>query len=116
MPVAGGGTVKMMKFYASSAVLSGGVTLSVTQSGVTSVTQSPTITFTDNMTLYATKLSGKLLGIPLTFTPSTASAVLLEIANLLTSITTITMTGVTTDQPLTSAGASRWSEPKMGIL
>lgn len=103
MPVAGGGTVQMMKFSASSADLTGNVTVSVTQDGTTTVTQSPSLAFSGDMTLYATKLSGTLLGIPLTFTPSTISSVLLTVPNLITGVVPITMTNVTTDQPLAMA-------------
>ena len=54
--------------------------------------------FNGHVVLYATKLSGTLDGIPLTFTPTTISGVLLMVANLITSHGQITMTSVTTDQ------------------
>lgn len=104
MPVAGGGTQQMMEFTASSATLAGGVTVTVTQGGQNTVTTSPTLGFSSGMTLYATKLCGKLAGIPLCLTPSTVSAVLLSIANLLTGAMPITLTNVTTNQPLALAG------------
>ena len=104
MPVAGGGTEAMMKFTASSAILTNGVNVTVTQGGSSSVTQSPTLTFSGGMMLYATKLSGNLGPLPLTFTPSTVSSVLLRIANLVTASGSITLTNVTTDQPLALAG------------
>ena len=105
VPVSGGGSEEMMEFTASSADLSGDVTVSVTQGGLTTDTSSPALGFSDGMTLYATKLCGNLLGVvPVCFTPSTASAVLLSIASLVTAATPITMTNVTTDQPLTTAG------------
>jgi hypothetical protein len=106
VPVSGGTTEEMMEFTASSAELSGDVTVSVTQGTLTTDTSSPTLGFSDGMTLYATKLCGNLFGVlPICFTPSTVDAVLLSIANLLTAATPITMTDVTTDQPLTTAGA-----------
>lgn len=105
LPVGSGGTVSMMKFTADSITLAGGVTDTVTQGANSTVTSSPTLAFSGEVTLYATRLSGSLLGVPLTFTPSTVSAVLLTIANVLTSNTTITMTNVTTDQPIVIAGA-----------
>jgi hypothetical protein len=105
MLVAGGGTVTMMKFTADSMTLADGVTDSVTQDGVTTVTTSPTLAFSGSVTLYATKLSGSLLGVPVTFTPSTISQILLSLANLVTSTVPITLTGVTTDQPLATAAA-----------
>jgi len=106
VPVAGGATEEMMEFTASSADLSGDVTVSVTQGGLTTDTSSPSLGFGDGMTLYATKLCGNLFGVlPICFTPSTVSAVLLSIANKLTAAVPVTMTDVTTDQPLTTAGS-----------
>ena len=106
VPVAGGSTEEMMEFTASSADLSGDVTVSVTQGGLTTDTSSPSLGFGDGMTLYATKLCGNLFGVlPICFTPSTVSAVLLSIANKLTAAVPVTMTDVTTDQPLTTAGS-----------
>jgi hypothetical protein len=111
VPVAGG-TQSMMKFTADSIDLSGNVTVTVTQDGATVTTVSASQDFSDGVTLYATKLSGSLLGIPLTFTPTTISASLLtlpnagllQLANLVTGAIPLTMTGVTTDQLLISGG------------
>jgi hypothetical protein len=116
MPVSGGGTEEMMEFTASSADLSGDVTVSVTQGGQTTDTSSPTLGFSDGMTLYATKLCGNLLGVlPICFTPSTVSAVLLSIANVVTAAAPITMTDVTTDQPLTTAGSLQTGSLTIGF-
>jgi hypothetical protein len=115
MPVAGGGTVTMMKFTADSITLAGGVTESVTQDGITTVTTSPTLAFSGGVTLYATKLSGSLGIVPLTFTPSTVSGILLSVANLITGVVPITLTGVTTDQPLVSAGALQTGSLAIGF-
>jgi hypothetical protein len=114
LPVGGGGSVSMMKFTADSITLAGSVTDTVTQSGTTTVTSSPTLAFSGGVTLYATKLTGSLLGVPLTFTPSTVSAVLLTVASVLTSSVTITMTNVTTDQPIVIAGALRTGQLSIG--
>lgn len=114
LPVGGGGSVSMMKFTADSITLAGGVTDTVTQGGTTTVTSSPTLAFSGGVTLYATKLTGSLLGVPLTFTPSTVSAVLLTIASVLTSGATITMTNVTTDQPIVIAGALQTGQLSIG--
>jgi hypothetical protein len=84
--------------------LSGNVTLTVNQNGQTVTTAAATQDFSGGVTLYAAKLSGTLLGIPLTFTPSTISGVLLTISNYLTDLVPITMTGVTTDQLMVSGG------------
>lgn len=115
MPVAGGGTVTMMEFTADSMTLAGGVTDSVTQDGVTTQTSSPELDFGGNVTLYATQLSGSLLGVPVTFTPSTVSQVLLSVANLITGVVPITLTNVTTDQPLVSAGSLQTGSLSMGF-
>lgn len=114
LPVGGGGSVSMMKFTADSLTLAGGVTDTVAQGGTTTVTSSPTLAFSGGVTLYATKLTGSLLGVPLTFTPSTVSAVLLTIASVLTSSATITMTNVTTDQPIVIAGALQTGQLSIG--
>jgi hypothetical protein len=111
VPVAGGSQA-MMKFTADSIDLSGNVTVTVTQDGTTVTTVSAAQDFSDGVTLYATKLSGSLLGIPLTFTPSTISASLLtlpnagllKLANLVTGAIPLTLTNVTTDQLLISGG------------
>ena len=114
LPVGGGGSVSMMKFTADSLTLAGDVTDTVTQGATSTVTSSPTLAFSGGVTLYATKLTGSLLGVPLTFTPSTVSAVLLTIASVLTSQTTITMTNVTTDQPIVVAGALQTGQLSIG--
>lgn len=114
LPVGGGGSVSMMKFTANSITLAGGVTDTVAQGGTTTVTSSPTLAFSGGVTLYATKLTGSLLGVPLTFTPSTVSTVLLTIASVLTSSATITMTNVTTDQPIVIAGALQTGQLSIG--
>ena len=114
LPVGGGGSVSIMKFTADSIILAGSVTDTVTQGGTTTVTSSPTLAFSGGVTLYATKLTGSLLGVPLTFTPSTVSAVLLTIASVLTSGATITLTNVTTDQPIVIAGALQTGQLSIG--
>jgi hypothetical protein len=105
VPVAGGGTVTMMKFTADSIALASGVTDTVTEGGVNTATSSPTLTFSGGATLYATKLCGSLAGVPLCFTPTTVSGLLLSAANLITGIAPIVFTNVTTDQPIVLAGA-----------
>ena len=116
MPVSGGATEQMMEFTAGSASLSGDVTVSVTQGGQTTDTSSPTLGFSNGMTLYATKLCGNIYGlVPKCFTPSTANAVLLSIANLLTGAVPITMTDVTTDQPLAMAGTLETGSLTIGL-
>ena len=90
--------------------------MSVTQGGQTTDTSSPTLGFSNGMTLYATKLCGNIYGlVPKCFTPSTANAVLLSIANLLTGAVPITMTDVTTDQPLAMAGTLETGSLTIGL-
>jgi hypothetical protein len=115
MPLATGGTQKMLEFTASSADLTDGVKLSVTQDGLTTTTSSPTLSFSGDMTLYATQLSGKLLGVPLTFTPTTIDAILLKLVNLVSGISSLTLTDVVTDQPLTSAGSLTTGTLSLGV-
>ena len=102
LPTASGATVTMMKFTADSLTLSGGAADTITEAGTTAVTSSPVMAFSGNVVLYATKLSGTLGPVPLTFTPTTVSAVLLKVANLITG-TQVTLTNVTTDQALGTA-------------
>jgi hypothetical protein len=116
VPVSGGASEEMMEFTASSADLSGDVTVSVTQGGLTTDTSSPTLGFTGGMTLYATKLCGNIYGLlPKCFTPTTANEVLLSITNVATAIASITMTDVTTDQPLTTAGTLQTGSLTVGF-
>jgi hypothetical protein len=98
LPTASGGAVTMMKFTASSLTLSGHVADAITEAGVTAVTSSPVMAFNGNVVIYSTKLSGSLLGVPLTFTPSTISGLELKAASLFTGLGQVTLTSVTTDQ------------------
>ena len=129
VPAGGGGTVRLMKFTATSITLSGDVTASVTQRGpggkggaggqggaggkggaggtgwVTTLTTSPTLAFSGDVVLYATRLSGCLGPLCVTLTPDNAVTVLLRLASGVTGALTLTLTKVTTDQPLVTAGA-----------
>jgi hypothetical protein len=97
VPQAGGGTVEMMEFTASSADFSS-VSTAISQDGAT-VTETDGSFSASGVTLYATQLSGSLFGVlPVTFTPSTASALLLT--NGITGLIDVTMTGVTADQTI----------------
>ena len=105
VPTADGGTVKMMKFTATSMALSGDVTATVRQRGSTAVTTSPTFDFTGSVVLYATKLSGCLGALCVTLTPGNAVTVLLRLTGGLTGQLALTLTHVITDQPLVMAGS-----------
>lgn len=104
VPVAGG-TQKMMKFTLNSMTLAGNVTATVTENGQTTVTQASSLSFGGGVTLYATKLSGSLLGVPLTLTPGNVVSLLLQVLKTVTPLVPVTMTNVTTDQPFVMSGS-----------
>jgi Family of unknown function (DUF6114) len=97
------GTVTMMKFTMSALTLTGGVIATVTQNGQTTVTTNSSLDFSGGVVLYATRLSGRLLGVPLTLTPGDVVTVLLQLVNSLTPLVPVTMTGVTTDDFLVAS-------------
>jgi hypothetical protein len=103
-----GGTVQMMQFSASSLDLTG-VHLTVSQGGGTITTTATSLDFSGNVVLYATQLSGDLLGVPTTITPGNALATILQLlgqlglTQSLTQAIPLQMTNVTTLQPYTSA-------------
>ena len=105
LPAAGGGTVKMMEFTVDSMTMTHAVT-QITEDGQTG-TETDASFSASGVTMYATRLSGSILGVPVTFTPSTTSAVLLSVANLATGLVPITMTGVTADQTVILAGQAQ---------
>lgn len=98
------GTQTMMKFTLTSLTLSGNVMATVTHDGQTTVTQNSSLVFGGGVTLYATKLSGSLLGIPVTLTPGNVVSLLLQLLNTLTPLVPVTLTNITTDQPFVLAG------------
>lgn len=99
------GTVTMMKFTMSSLTLTGNIALTVTEGGGTAVTRSSSMHFGGPVVLYATKLSGDLLGIPVTITPTSPLATILQILAPVTRAVPVPMTNVVTDQPYTTAGS-----------
>jgi hypothetical protein len=105
LPVAGGGTVQMMEFTVDSMTMAHAVT-QISEDGQAG-TETDASFSASGVTMYATRLSGSILGVPVTFTPSTTSAVLLSIANLATGLVPITMTGVTADQAVILAGQAQ---------
>jgi hypothetical protein len=113
---AGGGSEQALELTASSASMSG-VDIEVTQGGATTSTKSPTLDFSGGMTLYTTKMCGQVEGITPTvcFTPSTVSEVVLKLASVLGKAAPITMTNVTVDQMLASAGGMRTGSLTMGL-
>ena len=77
--------------------LTGSPTLTVSQGGQSAETSGTAMHFSGNVVLYVTKLSGHLLGIPLTLTPGSPLTLFTSLLN------GVPLTGVTTDQPLISA-------------
>ncbi|HTX80898.1 MAG TPA: DUF6114 domain-containing protein [Streptosporangiaceae bacterium] len=96
------GPVKMMQFTMSSLSLSG-VELTVSQGGAVLTTHAPQLDLSGKVVLYATKLSGDLLGVPVTITPQSPLATILQVTAPLTKSVPVPMTNVVTDQPYTSA-------------
>jgi hypothetical protein len=105
LPVAGGGTAQMMEFTVDSMTMTHAVT-QISEDGQTG-TETDASFSASGVTMYATRLSGSILGVPVTFTPSTTSAVLLSIANLATGLVPITMTSVTADQAVILASQAQ---------
>ena len=97
VPTASGTKVQMLKFSMSALDLTGSPTLTVSQGGQSAETSGTAMHFSGNVVLYVTKLSGHLLGIPLTLTPGSPLALFTSLLN------GVPLTGVTTDQPLISA-------------
>jgi hypothetical protein len=98
------GPVKMMQFTMSSLSLTG-VELTVSQGGTELTTDAPQLDLNGKVVLYATKLSGDLLGVPITITPQTPIATILQAIAPLTKSVPVPMTNVVTDQPYTSANS-----------
>lgn len=99
VPTAGGASVRMLKFSMSALDLTGTPTLTVSQGGQSAETSGTAMHFSGDVVLYVTKLTGHLLGIPLTLTPDSPLALFTSLLN------GVPLTDVTTDQPLISADA-----------
>ena len=105
VPAASGKAVPMMEFTMNSLTLDGAPTLTVTQGGVSSVTSGSSMQFTGSVVLYATQLSGELLGVPVTLTPSSPLATILRLLNSVTPLVPLKLTNVTTNQPYISSSS-----------
>ncbi len=105
VPTANGTAVTMMKFTMNSLTLDGAPTLTVTQGGHSAVTSGSSMQFTGSVVLYATQLSGDLLGIPITLTPSSPLATILQLLNSVTPLVPLKLTNVTTAQPYISSNS-----------
>ncbi len=105
VPTASGNTVPMMEFTMDSLTLDGAPTLTVTQGRVSSVTSGSSMQFTGKVVLYATQLSGDLLGVPVTLTPNSPLAAILKLLKSVTPLVPLKLTNVTTDQPYISSSS-----------
>jgi hypothetical protein len=97
------GTVKMMKFSASTLNLSGDDKLTVRQNGGTMLVQAADLDFSGHVTLYTTELSGDLFGVPVVLTPDSPLSLILQVVGPVTKKTPLTMTDVVSHQPYTTA-------------
>jgi hypothetical protein len=115
VPTASGKTVPMMEFTMNSLALDGVPTLTVTQNGVSSVTSGSSMQFTGNVVLYATQLSGSLAGVPVTLTPSSPLATVLQLLNSVTPLVPLKLTNVTTNQPYISSDSLQIPGLSIGV-
>jgi Family of unknown function (DUF6114) len=97
------GHVRMMQFSMDTITLSG-LELQA-GSGAVLTTRAPSVSLSGHVVLYATELSGKLLGVPITLTPGSALSAILGAIAPLTKAIPVPMTDVVVDQPYTSAAA-----------
>ena len=84
-------------------MLTGDVRATITQNGQITVTTNSSPDFSGGVVLYATKLSGSLLGVPITLAPGNVVTVLLKLLNWLTPLVPVMMTNVTTDDFLVAS-------------
>ena len=96
------GSVRLMQFSMSSLALTS-VDLSAGRGTAVITTRAPGLSLSGNVVLYASKLSGDLLGVPISITPGSPLATILKVLAPLTSAVPVPMTNVVTDQPFTSA-------------
>jgi hypothetical protein len=98
------GSVQLIEFSATSIDLSG-AQLTVSEAGTTMTTTASLLHYDGNVVLYATQLSGELLGTPITITASTPLATVLQwLAQAgVSQGLPLQLTNVTTLQPYASA-------------
>jgi hypothetical protein len=109
VPRASGSPLRMLKFSIRSVSLTGTPTLTIHEVGSTAVTTTTALSFGGPVVLYATRLSGDLLGVRVTVTPDSPQGLVLRLLRPLTHHLTVTMTHVVTSNPLTVAATSQWS-------
>ncbi len=93
-----GGTVKALKFRMAKAVLKNVDQTTSARGGAASRTRTPNLTLTGDVVMYTTKMSSKLLGIPLTFTPESPPPLTLPY---------MVMTDVVSEQPSVTANGAQ---------
>lgn len=93
------GTVKALKFSMSKAVLKN-VDQTAAHGGATARTRTGGLTLTGDVVMYTTKMSAKLLGIPVTFTPAAPPPL---------TPPYMVMTDVVSEQPSVTAGGAQIS-------
>ncbi len=91
-----------MQFSMTSLSLTS-INLTTSQNGTAITTRAPSLALSGDVVLYASKLSGDLLGVPITITPDSPIAAILRLTAPLTAAVPVPMTNVVTDQPFTSA-------------
>ncbi|WP_329085987.1 DUF6114 domain-containing protein [Actinomadura citrea] len=94
-----GGAVQALKFSMTKAVLKN-VDQTVARGGAAARTRTGSLTLTGGVVMYTTKMSSKLLGIPVTFTPAAPPPLTLPY---------MVMTDVVSEQPAVTAGGAQIS-------
>jgi hypothetical protein len=104
-----------MKFTLRSVTLTGRPTLTIHQDGSVATTTTSLLSFKGNVVLYATRLSGRLLGADVTITPRSPVSLVVRLLRPLTQGLTVTMTQVVADQPIALAATSQWDNYQIRI-
>ncbi|WP_160160908.1 DUF6114 domain-containing protein [Actinomadura sp. K4S16] len=94
-----GGTVKALKFSMSKAVLKN-VDQTAVHGGATARSRTGGLTLSGDVVMYTTKMSAKLLGVPVTFTPATPPPL---------TPPYMVLTDVVSEQPAVTAGGAQIS-------
>ena len=110
-----GGPVAMMKFTLRSVTLTGDPTLTIHQDGSVATTTTSLLSFSGNVVLYATRLTGDLLGVKVTITPSSPLSLVVRLLRPLTQGLTVTMTHIVTDQPIALSATSQWDNYHINV-
>ncbi|HSZ28691.1 MAG TPA: hypothetical protein VK784_02910 [Pseudonocardiaceae bacterium] len=115
VPRSSGAPLAMMKFTLRSLILTGNPALTIRQEGSVATTILSSLSLRGNVVLYATKLSGELLGAQVTLTPSSSLSSAAALLRPLTHGMTVTMTHLVTDQPIALAATSHWAGYRISV-